>query len=216
MPRMQTRYVNGLTIRPLPDGDTETVSRLFERLGAGSRERRFCGAKPRLSERELAQLARVDGSRHVLVGYVPGDPRPAGIARLVRDGSSAEVAFEVADDYQGRGIGSVLAAELAADARAAGITTLVCGQAALNLAAVLGVAPLTGIPLPLVSYGGTSLVVMLASVGILLNIARNDGIEAATVVRDRGRGNSRSRGAVARRRAGAPRPRRERQLRRLA
>jgi len=128
---MQTRYVNGLTIRPLPDGDTETVSRLFERLGAGSRERRFCGAKPRLSERELAQLARVDGSRHVLVGYVAGDPRPAGIARLVRDGSSAEVAFEVADDYQGRGIGSVLAAELAADARAAGITTLVatvCGD----------------------------------------------------------------------------------------
>jgi cell division protein FtsW len=101
-------------------------------------------------------------------------------------------------------------------ALAVGITTLVCGQAALNLAAVLGVAPLTGIPLPLVSYGGTSLVVMLASVGILLNIARNDGVEAATVVRDRGRGNSRSRGAVARRRAGAPRPRRERQLRRLA
>ena len=37
---------------------------------------------------------------------------------------------------------------------AAGLTTLVCGQAALNLAAVLGIAPLTGIPLPLVSYGG--------------------------------------------------------------
>jgi cell division protein FtsW len=101
-------------------------------------------------------------------------------------------------------------------ALAVGITTLVCGQAALNLAAVLGVAPLTGIPLPLVSYGGTSLVVMLASVGILLNIARNDGVEAATVLRDRGRRNSRPRDAVARRRPGAPRPRRERQLRRLA
>ena len=47
-------------------------------------------------------------------------------------------------------------------ALAVGITTLVCGQAALNLAAVVGLAPLTGIPLPLVSYGGTSLVVMLA------------------------------------------------------
>ncbi len=54
---------------------------------------------------------------------------------------------------------------------AAGLTVLVCGQAAINLAAVLGLAPLTGIPLPFVSYGGSSLVVALVSVGILLNIA---------------------------------------------
>jgi ribosomal protein S18 acetylase RimI-like enzyme len=131
MAGMHARYVDGLTIRPLRDGDTETVATLFERLGAVSRERRFCGAKPRLGDRELAQLARVDAARHVLVGYVAGDPRPAGIARLVRDGSSAEVAFEVADDHQGRGLGSILARELAADARAAGITTLVatvCGD----------------------------------------------------------------------------------------
>ena len=45
---------------------------------------------------------------------------------------------------------------------AAGITALICGQAAINLAAVLGLAPLTGIPLPFVSYGGSSLVVALA------------------------------------------------------
>jgi cell division protein FtsW len=101
-------------------------------------------------------------------------------------------------------------------ALAVGITALVCGQAALNLAAVVGAAPLTGITLPLVSYGGTSLVVMLASVGILLNIARNDGIEARALVRDRSRRDGRTRDAVARRRAGAPRPRRERELRRLA
>jgi cell division protein FtsW len=99
---------------------------------------------------------------------------------------------------------------------ATGITTLVCGQAALNLAAVVGIAPLTGIPLPLVSYGGTSLVVMLASVGILLNIARSDVVEAAADVRDRRRRNSRTRDAGTRRRASASRPRRERQLRRLA
>lgn len=128
---MQSRYVNGLTIRPLHNGDTATVAALFERLGERSRERRFCGAKPRLTELELANLARVDSDRHALVGYVDGDPAPAGIARLVRSGESAEIAFAVADDHQGRGVGSTLARELAADARAAGITQLtatVCGD----------------------------------------------------------------------------------------
>jgi ribosomal protein S18 acetylase RimI-like enzyme len=128
---MQSRYVNGLTIRPLRDGDTDTVAELFARLGERSRERRFCGAKPRLSDAELVHLARVDSDHHVLVGYLDGDSEPAGIARLVRSGDSAEIAFAVADDHQNRGVGSVLASELAADARAAGITHLVatvCGD----------------------------------------------------------------------------------------
>jgi cell division protein FtsW len=101
-------------------------------------------------------------------------------------------------------------------ALAVGITTLVCGQAALNLAAVVGLAPLTGIPLPLVSYGGTSIVVVLASVGILLNIGRSDGLELAVPVRDRSRRDGRPRPAVARDRGRAARTRRQRQLRRLA
>ena len=40
---------------------------------------------------------------------------------------------------------------------AAGLTVLVCGQAAVNILAVMGAAPLTGIPLPFLSYGGSSL-----------------------------------------------------------
>jgi cell division protein FtsW len=96
---------------------------------------------------------------------------------------------------------------------AAGITTLVAGQAAINLAAVLGMAPLTGIPLPFVSYGGSSLVVLLCAVGVLLNIAVNDRVVGARV-RDRGRGNSRARASGARRRGSAARSRSDRDVRR--
>jgi cell division protein FtsW len=96
---------------------------------------------------------------------------------------------------------------------AAGITTLICGQAAVNLAAVLGIAPLTGIPLPFVSYGGSSLLVLLCCVGVLLNIAVNERVVEARV-RDRGRGNRRSRETRARGRGGAPRARTDGDVRR--
>jgi cell division protein FtsW len=98
---------------------------------------------------------------------------------------------------------------------AAGITTLVCGQAAVNLAAVLGLAPLTGIPLPFVSYGGSSLLVMLCGVGVLLNIAVNERVVEARV-RDRGRGNRRPRSSGARGRGGAARTRSSGDVRRDA
>ena len=98
---------------------------------------------------------------------------------------------------------------------AAGLTALVCGQAAVNLAAVLGIAPLTGIPLPFVSYGGSSLVVLLTAVGILLNIAVN-GVVAQARVPDRGRRNSRARATGARSRGGASRAGRDGDVRRVA
>ncbi|MEK6273826.1 MAG: putative lipid II flippase FtsW [Actinomycetota bacterium] len=98
---------------------------------------------------------------------------------------------------------------------AAGMTTLVCGQALINLAAVLGLAPLTGITLPFVSYGGSSLIVSLASVGVLLNIAGH-GSAARAQVPDRSRGDGRPRAAVARGRGGARGARRQGDLRRVA
>jgi cell division protein FtsW len=99
---------------------------------------------------------------------------------------------------------------------AAGLATMVCGQAALNLAAVVGIAPLTGIPLPFVSYGGTSLVVILCSVGILLNIARSGGVAARAEVPDRSRRDRRPRPAGARGRRSVERPRRPSDVRRVA
>src|SRR6266542_800955 len=98
---------------------------------------------------------------------------------------------------------------------AAGVTTLVCGKAAINLAAVLGLAPLTGIPLPFVSYGGSSLVVELLAVGILLNIA-GSGRRAAAEVPDRSRRNGRSRPARARGGGRVAQPRRAGDVRRVA
>ena len=55
---------------------------------------------------------------------------------------------------------------------AAGVTAWVCGQAVVNMGAVTSLLPVTGVPLPFVSFGGSSLVVTMAAVGILLNVAR--------------------------------------------
>jgi len=53
-----------------------------------------------------------------------------------------------------------------------GITMMICIQAFINMSVVLGLLPTKGIPLPFLSYGGSSFVVMVASVGILLNVSQ--------------------------------------------
>jgi ribosomal protein S18 acetylase RimI-like enzyme len=133
---LKPRHGPTLLVRPLRHGDVRTVLDVFERLGEQSRRARFNGPKPCLSESELGQLALVDGTHHVLVAYVEGDPQPVAIARLVRNGHAAEIAFAVADEHQQRGIGSALAAELVSDARAAGITEITALVASDNPAAV--------------------------------------------------------------------------------
>lgn len=92
---------------------------------------------------------------------------------------------------------------------AAGITSLITIQAVFNAGAVLGVLPITGVPLPFVSFGGNSLVVLLASTGILVNIAQRSSRPGLRVVgghgarRDRGGGDRRPRRAGAGHRRGA-------------
>jgi cell division protein FtsW len=53
-----------------------------------------------------------------------------------------------------------------------GLTLVICLQALINIAVTIGLVPVTGVTLPLISYGGTSMVVTLGMIGILLNISR--------------------------------------------
>ena len=88
---------------------------------------------------------------------------------------------------------------------AAGITGIVAGQACLNVGAAVGALPLTGVPLPLVSVGGTNLLVVLGCLGIMMNIATNRRSHIAVSAQRRdgaagGRRDRRSPAAGARRR----------------
>jgi cell division protein FtsW len=90
---------------------------------------------------------------------------------------------------------------------ATGVTSLILCQGCLNVFTVLGLAPLTGVPLPFLSYGSTNLIVLLAAMGLLLNVA-NGGVAHLKVVArpqgsthgkrpDRGRRDGGARGARA-------------------
>jgi len=61
---------------------------------------------------------------------------------------------------------------------AGGITAWLVGQAALNMATVVGLLPVTGVPLPFVSLGGTSTLFGMAAAGIVVNIARRGAVSA--------------------------------------
>ena len=92
----------------------------------------------------------------------------------------------------------------------AGLTSLILVQATVNLFAVMGLAPLTGVPLPFVSYGNSSLLASLFAVGLVLNVARGGTARAGKLrVVDGGRrparGRSGSSGARARKSGGGGR-----------
>jgi cell division protein FtsW len=96
---------------------------------------------------------------------------------------------------------------------AAGLTSLILCQAALNVFAVLGLAPLTGVPLPFISYGPSNLIVLLAAMGLLLNIAAGGSAHMRVLgggrrAKSRADGSSESGSASASRarRAGTGRP----------
>jgi cell division protein FtsW len=92
----------------------------------------------------------------------------------------------------------------------AGLTSLILVQATINLFAVMGMAPLTGVPLPFVSYGNSSLLATLFAVGLILNVARGGTARAGKLRvveggRSPARGRSRSSGARSRKSGGGSR-----------
>jgi GNAT superfamily N-acetyltransferase len=119
--------MDAVVLRPLHPGERKPVLDVFSGLSERSRRLRFLGAKPRLLEQDVAYLVDVGCCGREAVAAFDGESgRTVGIARFVRDADApeAEIAFEVVDDWQGRGIGKRLVADLAALARAQGILRL--------------------------------------------------------------------------------------------
>jgi cell division protein FtsW len=78
---------------------------------------------------------------------------------------------------------------------AIGITSMIACQALLNFFAVLGMAPLTGVPLPFISYGGCNLIIMLGAMGLLINVASGKHTARVRVLDGGGRSDQHRRAA---------------------
>jgi GNAT superfamily N-acetyltransferase len=126
-----------LAIRPVEPGDREAIAAGFERLSPESRYRRFFGPMPRLGERDLDYLTRVDHHDHeALVGFEPGG-EAIGVARYVRTGADvAEPAMAVVDDWHGRWVGTALLEALVERGREEGIARFEAPVLATNREAI--------------------------------------------------------------------------------
>ena len=134
--RQAVRLPDGarVIVRPIREEDAEGFAHAFTRLSDESRRRRFLSATPRLSARELRYLTAVDHDQHVaLVAVEPGSGEILGSVRYMRIADRrAELAIEVIDDWQGRGLGRALLEAISAHARANGLTRFIALVAADN------------------------------------------------------------------------------------
>ena len=123
-----------VTLRELGVGDGPVLDAVFAGLSTMSRFLRFHGAMPRMSAAMRERLTAIDGRRHLAVGAFAGR-EPIGIARLVMiEAGRAEMAVEIVDAWQGRGVGSRLVRALVERGRAAGFTEIVADVMAENVA----------------------------------------------------------------------------------
>jgi RimJ/RimL family protein N-acetyltransferase len=128
-----------ILLRPIEAGDKARLSAALGRLSQETIRRRFLAAKPSFSTSELRYLTEVDGRNHLALAAVLADDPEAlvGVARCVRlpdAPDTAEFAIVVGDPFQGRGLGTLLARELASAARAAGIRRFAATMLSDNVA----------------------------------------------------------------------------------
>jgi RimJ/RimL family protein N-acetyltransferase len=118
-----------IRIRPLARGESEPVRVVFAGMSRSSRYLRYHTPLPRLTAQNERLLTDVDGRRHAaLVAELAGEDgwTPVGIGRVIGTGDgNAEVAFEVVDAWQGRGIGRRMLIALRRQAVALGFTQVV-------------------------------------------------------------------------------------------
>src|SRR5436305_1524254 len=151
----------GLTLAVMVPGIGRTVNGATRWLAAGPVQ---------FQPSELLKIALVLYSAQLLAGL------PKRVRTLGRVSMLAAL-------YGMIGYAGFRAAKLAKDRYAkllaAGLTGLILAQAVLNFFAVMGMAPLTGVPLPFVSYGNSNLIVLLGAMGLLLGVAATGGQAAA-------------------------------------
>lgn len=154
-PATTTALVRGglVELRPLGAHEASLVQAVFDGMSAGSVKQRFLAPMPRLTGTMVSRLTAVDGVQHVAwVALL--EEAPVGIARyVVTDSGAADIAFEVVDACQRRGVGTVLLDAVTTVAHARGVQRIqacalaentgsltLLGKVGLRLAATGGVA----------------------------------------------------------------------------
>jgi RimJ/RimL family protein N-acetyltransferase len=132
---------NGLAVRvrPVRAGDAPRLAEIFARLSDASRLARYLTPKRNLTAAELRYFTDIDHRSHEALLALSQRGEPVGVIRFIRDPhdpTSAEVAAEVIDEWQNRGVGSLLATRLAGLARRTGIVRITATTSATNRRAV--------------------------------------------------------------------------------
>jgi RimJ/RimL family protein N-acetyltransferase len=149
--RLTLRDGRVVHVRPLERGDREALAAAVIGLSDRTRYLRFATAKPRLTKRELDFLVDVDHYRHeAIVAIDPTTRRGVALVRYIQlpdEPAVAEIAATVTDEWQGRGLGTALLAQLAAHARRNGYSALrasvlASNQRSIAMLLAAGFAPL--------------------------------------------------------------------------
>jgi RimJ/RimL family protein N-acetyltransferase len=129
-----------VTVRPLERSDRAELAAAIARLSDESRYFRFAAAKPRMTKRELDHLVDVDHhGREALLALDPRTGRGVAVARyapVFGEPGVVEIAVTVADEWQGRGLGTALLSRLIDRAREEGHAVLRASTLAENARAI--------------------------------------------------------------------------------